>query len=124
MLDLTCSYLGLELANPLVPSSSPLTGSTDTARHLEDAGAAAIVMPSLFEEVIIEEQSRLDRFLDEQSPGPRGGRQLPSAAGGLQVPRGEIPRNDCIDEAGAVDPRDRQPQRHHQRRLDRARAGA
>ena len=69
MLDLTCSYLGLELANPLVPSSSPLTGSTDTARHLEDAGAAAIVMPSLFEEVIIEEQSRLDRFLDEQSLG-------------------------------------------------------
>jgi dihydroorotate dehydrogenase (fumarate) len=69
MVDLTCTYLGLALANPLVPSSSPLTGSPDAARHLEDAGAAAIVMPSLFEEVILEEQARLDRFLDEQSLG-------------------------------------------------------
>jgi dihydroorotate dehydrogenase (fumarate) len=69
MVDLRCSYLGLDLDNPLVPSSSPLTGGLDSARHLEDAGAAALVMPSLFEEVIIEEQSRLDRFLDEQSLG-------------------------------------------------------
>jgi dihydroorotate dehydrogenase (fumarate) len=69
MVDLSCSYLGLKIANPLVPSSSPLTGDKDSARRLEDAGAAAIVMPSLFEEVIIEEQARLDRFLDEQSLG-------------------------------------------------------
>lgn len=69
MVDLGCSYLGLNLDNPLVPSSSPLTATLDSARQLEDAGAAALVMPSLFEEVIIEEQSRLDRFLDEQSIG-------------------------------------------------------
>ncbi len=50
--DLTTSYLGLTLANPLVPSASPLTGSTDTLRRLEAAGAAAVVLPSLFEEQI------------------------------------------------------------------------
>jgi dihydroorotate dehydrogenase (fumarate) len=69
MADLRTDYLGLELANPLVPSSSPLTGNVDTARRLEDAGAAAIVLPSLFEETILAEQARLDRFLDEQAIG-------------------------------------------------------
>ncbi|HEY0633803.1 MAG TPA: dihydroorotate dehydrogenase-like protein [Gammaproteobacteria bacterium] len=43
-------YLGIELKNPLVPSASPLSRSLDTARQLEDAGASAIVMYSLFEE--------------------------------------------------------------------------
>ncbi len=52
MVDLTTEYLGLKLNNPLVPSSSPLTGDVATARRLEDAGAAAIVMPSLFEEEV------------------------------------------------------------------------
>ena len=46
MVDLTTRYLGLELRNPIVPSSSPLTGTTDTLRRLEDAGAAAVVLPS------------------------------------------------------------------------------
>lgn len=50
MVDLTTEYLGLRLKNPLVPSSSPLTGNLDTARQLEDQGASALVLPSLFEE--------------------------------------------------------------------------
>ncbi len=69
MVDLTTSYLGLALENPLVPSSSPLTGSLDNARRLEDSGAGAIIMPSLFEEEILAEQERLDRFLDGQAIG-------------------------------------------------------
>jgi dihydroorotate dehydrogenase (fumarate) len=48
--DLRTQYLGLELANPLVPSASPLSRDLDMARRLEDAGAAALVMYSLFEE--------------------------------------------------------------------------
>jgi len=52
MVDLTTSYLGLNLKNPLVASSSPLTASLDNVRRMEDAGAAAIVMHSLFEEQI------------------------------------------------------------------------
>ncbi len=51
-IDLTTRYLGLELKNPLVPSSSPLMKQLDTAKQLEDHGAAALVMHSLFEEEI------------------------------------------------------------------------
>ena len=50
MPDLSTTYLGLPLENPLVPSSSPLSRDLDAVLHLEDAGAAAIVMHSLFEE--------------------------------------------------------------------------
>ena len=50
--DLRTSYLGMELANPLVPSASPLGQRSETLRALEEAGAAAIVLPSLFEEQI------------------------------------------------------------------------
>ncbi len=52
MVDLSTRYLGLTLANPLVASASPLNGSPNTARAVEDAGAAALVLPSLFEEEI------------------------------------------------------------------------
>jgi len=51
-MDLSTEYLGLKLANPLVPSASPLSRDVDTARRLEDAGASAIVMYSLFEEEV------------------------------------------------------------------------
>ena len=69
MAILTSRYLGMDLANPLVPSSSPLTADLDAARRLEDAGAAALVLPSLFEEDILAEQARMDRFLEEQAIG-------------------------------------------------------
>ncbi|MEP4148028.1 MAG: dihydroorotate dehydrogenase-like protein [Halioglobus sp.] len=69
MVDLSTEYLGLELKNPLVPSSSPLSKDLDSARRLEDAGAAALVMHSLFEEKIEEEDARLDRFFHQQSLG-------------------------------------------------------
>ena len=51
-MDLRSKYLGLELQNPFVPSSTPLTKSLDSARQLEDAGAGALVMHSLFQEQI------------------------------------------------------------------------
>ena len=69
MVDLTSEYLGLKLSNPLVPSSSPLTGDAASARRLEDAGAAAIVMPSLFEEEVRESEESVARFLHEQAIG-------------------------------------------------------
>jgi dihydroorotate dehydrogenase (fumarate) len=50
--DISTKYLGLELPNPLVASASPLTGKLDTLLQLEEAGAAAAVLPSLFEEQI------------------------------------------------------------------------
>ena len=63
MPDLSTTYLGLPLKNPLVPSSSPLSHKLDALLHLEDAGAAAIVMHSLFEEDVRNEEQMLDRFL-------------------------------------------------------------
>ncbi|MGB1141146.1 MAG: dihydroorotate dehydrogenase-like protein, partial [Halioglobus sp.] len=69
MVDLSTTYLGLPLANPLVPSSSPMSRHLDSARRLEDAGAAALVMHSMFEEKIEEEDARLSRFLHQQSLG-------------------------------------------------------
>lgn len=63
MPDLRTEYLGLTLKNPLVPSSSPLSHSIDPVLHLEDAGAAAIVLHSLFEEDVRVEERMLDRFL-------------------------------------------------------------
>lgn len=69
MVDLSTQYLGLKLKNPLVPSSSPLSKHLDSARSLEDAGAAALVMHSLFEEKIEEEDGNMARFLHQQSLG-------------------------------------------------------
>jgi len=56
--NLKTTYLGLELQHPLMPGASPLADDLDSVRRLEDAGAAAIVMRSLFEEQIRREQLR------------------------------------------------------------------
>ena len=64
MLDLTTTYLGLHLKNPLVASASPLSRKIDSARRLEDAGAAAIVMYSLFEEQITHDSHELNHYLE------------------------------------------------------------
>ncbi|TRW91480.1 dihydroorotate dehydrogenase-like protein [Candidatus Methylobacter oryzae] len=69
MVDLTTDYIGLKLANPLVPSASPLSKDLDTARKLEDAGASALVMYSLFEEKIEAETQQMDRFFYNQAIG-------------------------------------------------------
>lgn len=66
-MDLSTTYLGLKLKNPLVPSASPLSAKLDTAKKLEDNGAAAIVMYSLFEEQINHEMQALDRNLTSHS---------------------------------------------------------
>jgi dihydroorotate dehydrogenase (fumarate) len=63
MIDLSTRYLGLSLANPLVASSSPLCESVDNIRAMEDAGAAAVVLHSLFEEQLEVESTHLDRYL-------------------------------------------------------------
>ena len=68
-MDLSTEYLGLALKNPLVPSASPLSRSLDSARRLEDAGASALVMYSLFEEEIRHEEDQLDAFLFNQDIG-------------------------------------------------------
>jgi dihydroorotate dehydrogenase (fumarate) len=63
MVDLSTSYAGLTLKNPLVVSSSPLCKEIGNLRRMEDAGAAAIVLHSLFEEQINIESNELDKYL-------------------------------------------------------------
>jgi dihydroorotate dehydrogenase (fumarate) len=62
--DLATTYLGLPLRSPLVASSSPLTGRIDSLRALEQAGIAAVVLPSLFEEQIDHEDLQSDRLAE------------------------------------------------------------
>ena len=65
--DLRTRYLGLDLRSPIVASSSPLTGELASARLLEQSGAGAIVLPSLFEEEIVAEELQLSTALDAGS---------------------------------------------------------
>jgi dihydroorotate dehydrogenase (fumarate) len=65
--DLTTSYLGLGLRNPLVASASPLSKKVESVRRLADAGAAAVVLHSLFEEQISHESRELDHYLNRGS---------------------------------------------------------
>ncbi len=65
MPDLSSTYLGLKLKNPIVPSSSPLMQKVDNIKRMEDAGAAAVVLHSLFEEQITRESEALDASLEQ-----------------------------------------------------------
>jgi dihydroorotate dehydrogenase (fumarate) len=62
--DLRTTYLGLKLANPLVVAASPLTDSVDNLKRLEAAGAAAAVLPSLFEEQLVHDEVELAKIHD------------------------------------------------------------
>lgn len=64
-MDLSTQYLGLTLKNPLVPSASPLSRDLGKAKQLEDAGASALVMYSLFEEEIEDDEEMYDRALNQ-----------------------------------------------------------
>jgi len=65
MVDLTTTYLGLKLKNPLVASPSPLSEKVENVKRLEEAGVSAVVMYSLFEEQITHESLELDHFLNQ-----------------------------------------------------------
>ncbi|HUA78694.1 MAG TPA: dihydroorotate dehydrogenase-like protein [Acetobacteraceae bacterium] len=62
-MDLTTCYLGLSLPNPLVASAGPLNGELDTIRRLEDLGAGAVVLPSIFQEQIEREERVIEELI-------------------------------------------------------------
>ena len=66
-MDLSTTYLGLQLSNPLMTGASPLADDLDMVKRLEDAGAAAVVMRSLFEEQITREQLVAERAIEEHA---------------------------------------------------------
>ncbi len=69
MVDLSTTYLGMTLANPLMIAASPLSKDIDQALRCQDAGASALVMSSLFEEKIEAENQQMDRFFYQQAIG-------------------------------------------------------
>ena len=80
---LATKYLGLELKNPLVASASPLNSKLDNIRRLEDAGAAAIVLPSLFQEQIEAEADTLASRVDVYAESsPEAASYFPAAVSG------------------------------------------
>jgi dihydroorotate dehydrogenase (fumarate) len=62
-MDLSTTYLGMKLKNPVIPSASPLSMDVGNIKRMEDAGAAAVVLESLFEEQIRHESQELDHYL-------------------------------------------------------------
>ncbi len=64
MIDLSTSYMGIALKSPLVPSAAPLSKELETLRQMEDAGASAVVLYSLFEEQIDFEALEIDHYLE------------------------------------------------------------
>src|ERR1017187_6994614 len=64
-MDLTTTYLGLKLRTPLVPSASPLSEEIDGIKSMEDAGASAVVLYSLFEEQLRQERLELHHHLEQ-----------------------------------------------------------
>ena len=66
-MDMATTYLGLRLAHPIIASASPLTRTVDGIRALEDAGAAAVVMPSLFEEQVRAEDTAYAMYTEHGS---------------------------------------------------------
>ena len=64
-MDLSTTYLGLKLRTPLVPSASPLSEDIDNIRRMEDAGASAVVLHSLFEEQLRQDRLELHHHLEQ-----------------------------------------------------------
>jgi dihydroorotate dehydrogenase (fumarate) len=90
-IDLSTTYLGLKLKNPLVASSSPMCEDVANVRRMEDAGAAAVVLHSLFEEQIEVENDDLDRFIMQGSEmSPEATSHFPELTSRVMGPEGYL----------------------------------
>lgn len=67
MAELATTYLGLPIVSPVIASAGPTTGKVDSLAQLQDAGVGAVVLPSLFEEEIVQEELSLNRALEQGS---------------------------------------------------------
>ena len=119
-MTLATQYLGLTLKNPIVASASPLNSKLDNLRQLEDAGAAAIVLPSLFQEQIeADAEKQASRVEAYANSSPEALSYFPAAA---NSPYGMYPERYSgtgpASQRGCIGPRHRQPERIIQGRLD------
>ena len=120
--DLSTRYLGFDLPHPFMPGASPLVDDMDLVRGLEDAGASAIVMHSLFEEQIVGEELALHVHTEaHQESYAEATSYLPEPRRVCARDR-RIPGTDPPHQGGRLRPGDRVAERHHAVRLDRSRA--
>jgi len=99
-IDLSTTYLGLKLKNPLVASSSPMCEEVGNIKRMEDAGAAAVVLHSLFEEQIALESYELDRFISAaEEVGPEASGHFPDLIGYNRGPEGYLKHIRKVKEA-------------------------
>ncbi|WP_257264142.1 dihydroorotate dehydrogenase-like protein [Endozoicomonas sp. ONNA2] len=98
MMDLTTNYMGLSLNNPLIAAASPLTSTLKSVQRLEKAGIAAVVLPSLFEEQIRQEQEE-QIVLPKNNLFPEVTSFLPA---GLTLERGSRAYLDTIGQVKAA----------------------
>src|SRR5438876_7270585 len=87
MADLTTTYLGMGLRTPLVPSASPLSEDLGKIKRMEDAGAAAIVLYSLFEEQLTYIRRERGKKKQPAAPGTPQPQPQPSAYGHTTFPK-------------------------------------
>jgi len=100
-MDLSTRYLGLELTHPIVASPSPLTRDIDGIRRLIDAGAAAIVMASVFEEQVAADRGLLEQRLETlHQASKQGGIPIIASLNG-ETPGGWVSFATQLEEAGA-----------------------
>ena len=111
-MNLTTRYLGFKLRTPLVPSASPLSEKIDNIKRMEDAGAAAVVFHSLFEEQIRRDHHDLEFYLEQGTEVLCGIADLFSCSARVQGWAGSVSRAHCPGESGGRYSDHRQPQRH------------
>ena len=124
LMDLSTGYMGLALRNPLVASASPLSYTLDGVRRLADAGVGAVVLYSLFEEQLRQEAERNARLADAGTESfAESLSYFPAGARGEDAGPAPLPELARARGGRRRHPGDRQPQRRHARRLDRATRG-
>jgi len=102
-IDLSTTYLGLKLKNPVVASSSPMCEEVANIRRMEDAGAAAVVLHSLFEEQIALESYELDHFLSAaEDVGAESTTHFPDLLGYNRGPEGYLKHIRKVKEAVGI----------------------
>ena len=120
-MDLSTEYLGMTLPHPLVAGASPLADDLDGVRRLEDAGAAAIVLRSLFEEQITREQmSEYDNLDSHGESFAEAASYFPSPDAFALGPV-RVPESPATGEGSGPHSRHRVAERRDARRLDRIR---
>ena len=120
-MDLSTEYLGFKLPHPLVPGSSPMGDDLDTVKRLEDAGAPAIVLRSLFEEQIDAGADGRPRLPGRPGGVVRGGDDLLPEPGALRPQHRLVPRAPAQGEGGGEDSGHRLAERGDARRLGQLR---